>query len=1085
MAQALTGTDVEVRLQELADRLQRHPGFTDVLASLKAGQTSAVDGVWGAARALLAVALARHAPGPVVVVCPHAAEIDPLADDVLLFGHVAAQRFPAWETQTGEQVLHDEIYADRLRLLKDLAGTDPPPIVVASIQSLLQPVPSPDVMAKGTRPLAVGQRVDLPELLAALTEHSYHSMSAVQLPGEFAVRGGIVDIFAPDWNVPVRIELFGDEIESLRNFDIATQRSLETLDAVDVTLIGLTQDGPGGTSVGHDEHLAAFLPEASWLLLVEPNELDHSGRNYLGRVEHPETFHTVRETFRRLAPFATVTADGIASGAAPVTCQLAIESIERFRGGMSAVREQLETVSGDDDVLIVSETEAESKRLGEVFAGSPLVTEGRLQLSTGRLSAGFRMVAERTIVINSAELFQRAELPRTARRHLGRVIDSFLALREGDLVVHLAHGIGRYRGLILLGEEGQAEEHLQLEFRGGTKIYVPANKIDLVQKYVGGSKKRPSLAKIGGTAWAKQKVAAEQAVTDLAAEMLELQAARAARPGLTFPEDSTWQEEFDASFPYRETDDQEVALEAIKRDMQTARPMDRLLCGDVGFGKTELAIRAAFKAVDAGYQVAVLVPTTILAEQHRRTFEGRMAEFPFEIATLSRFATRKEQTETIKRLRHGSVDIVIGTHRLVQADVQFQNLGLVIIDEEQRFGVAVKQRIKAYRHTVDVLTMTATPIPRTLHMSLLGIRSISNLETPPEDRLAIETRVTRWDDALIRHAILRELSRDGQIFFVHNRVNDIQAIAAQLQSIVPEARIEVAHGQLPEGKLERVMLRFLDYRFDLLVATTIVESGLDIPNANTIFIDEADRYGLADLHQLRGRVGRYKHRAYCYLLLDQKKHLTTVAAQRLRAIEEFSAMGAGFNIAMRDLELRGAGNILGTQQSGHIATVGYELYCALLEKAVRRLKQLPASETVEVHIDLPGQAYLPTDYIPDMRTKIDLYRRLTRITTEAELDDFEAELADRFGPRPAEAERAIWFARMRIRAHRHQIVAVHREDRYLVLNYRSRSALEPVERQSQGKLRVADAQSAYLPLGAQFGTPADPAEALESLLQPT
>jgi transcription-repair coupling factor (superfamily II helicase) len=513
--------------------------------------------------------------------------------------------------------------------------------------------------------------------------------------------------------------------------------------------------------------------------------------------------------------------------------------------------------------------------------------------------------------------------------------------------------------------------------------------------------------------------------------------------------------------------------------------MDRLLCGDVGFGKTELAIRAASKAVDAGYQVAVLVPTTILAEQHRRTFEGRMGEFPFEIASLSRFATRKQQAQTIERLRRGSVDIVIGTHRLVQADVQFHNLGLVIIDEEQRFGVAVKQRIKSYRHTVDVLTMTATPIPRTLHMSLLGIRSISNLETPPEDRLAIETRVTRWDDQLIRHAILRELSRDGQIFFVHNRVEDIQGVAARLQSIVPEARIEVAHGQMREGQLERVMLRFLDYRFDLLVATTIVESGLDIPSANTIFIDDADRYGLADLHQLRGRVGRYKHRAYCYLMLDQKKRLTTVAAHRLRAIEEFSAMGAGFHIAMRDLELRGAGNLLGTQQSGHIATVGYELYCALLEGAVRRLKQLPPRETVEVHIDLPGEAYLPSDYVPDMRTKIDLYRRLARVTGEAELDDFEAELADRFGPRPVEAERAVWFARMRIRAHRRQIAAVHREDHYLVLNYRSRSALEPIERQAGGKLRVADAQSAYLPLGDRYGTPADPAQALESLLQPT
>ncbi|MGH7137851.1 MAG: transcription-repair coupling factor, partial [Pirellulales bacterium] len=649
----------------------------------------------------------------------------------------------------------------------------------------------------------------------------------------------------------------------------------------------------------------------------------------------------------------------------------------------------------------------------------------------------------------------------------GKAIDSFLDLREGDLVVHLAHGIGRYRGLKLLGEAGQDEEHLEIEFHGGTKVYVPCSKIELVQKYVGGAKSRPALARLGGQTWVRQKKAAEAAVSDLAADMLDLQAARASRTGISFPLDSEWQREFDASFPYIETPDQLAGIAAIKRDMHDLRPMDRLICGDVGYGKTELAMRAAFKAIDAGYQVAVLVPTTVLAEQHGRTFHSRMAEFPFEIAVLSRFCTTGQQKKILQKLADGSLDVVIGTHRLAQQDVQFQNLGLVIIDEEQRFGVAVKERLKACRQMVDVLTLTATPIPRTLHMSLLGLRDITNLETPPADRLAIETRVVRLDTDLIRHAALRELNRNGQMFFVHNRIHDIHHVARQLHEIVPEARIAIGHGQMPEGQLEQVMLDFIDHKFDLLLATTIIESGLDIPNANTIFIDDADQYGLADLHQLRGRVGRYKHRAYCYLVVDPNRSLTSTAAKRLAAIEEFSDMGAGFAIAMRDLEIRGAGNILGTEQSGHIATVGYELYCDLLEKTVRKLKHLPAKVTIEVNVNLPGDAYLPQAYVPDMRLKIDLYRRLARVTTLAELSDFRAELTDRFGPPPSMAERLLARAELAILAQAWQIYSMHLEDAYVVFTYKSRSRIEELAGNHRGRLRVVDGRSAYLPMAKQ------------------
>jgi len=477
-----------------------------------------------------------------------------------------------------------------------------------------------------------------------------------------------------------------------------------------------------------------------------------------------------------------------------------------------------------------------------------------------------------------------------------------------------------------------------------------------------------------------------------------------------------------------------------------------------------VAMRAAFKAVDAGYQVAVLVPTTVLAEQHYRTFCERMAEFPFEIASLSRFATRREQKQIIERLKNGTIDIVIGTHRLAQPDVQFQNLGLVVIDEEQRFGVEVKERLKALRQTVDVLTMTATPIPRTLHMGLTGLRDICNLETPPEDRLAVETRIARFQPDLIRHAVLRELNRGGQVFFVHNRVRDIELVAERLRQIVPEARLKIAHGQMPEQQLEQVMLDFVRRRFDLLLATTIIENGLDIPSANTIFINEADRFGLADLHQLRGRVGRYKYRAYCYLLVDPRRSLTPNAARRLRAIEEFSHMGAGFAIAMRDLEIRGAGNILGTEQSGHIATVGYELYCQLLEQAVRRLKHLPPKKLIDVDIDLPLPAYLPRSYVPDMRQKIDLYRRLARVSSKEEVSDFVAELRDRFGQPPEPVENLLRLAELRIASRRWGVRAIRMEDQYLVFVGSDPQKMRRLAARSGGRLRVVGQRDGYLPL---------------------
>ena len=651
-----------------------------------------------------------------------------------------------------------------------MGRSEPPGLVLASIQSLIEPVPEPALLESQTRTLEVGEEIEIQALARWLVENGYHNTTAVELPGEFSVRGGIVDIFAPDWYHPVRAEFFGDQIDSLRQFEVATQRSLEKLAAIELTVLEPTADYRG--------HLADYLPPGSLFLLVEPEELQDEGRRYLERLERPQDVHSVRSVFEQAMRFPSVTALAIAASSLETTCRLKIESVERFSGAIGKVRQELEEAGTGQEVLVVCQTTAEARRLSELFSGTRLAGAGKLHYPIGHLKSGFRLVPDAIVLVSSGELFNREDLRRPVRRRLSRAIDSFVELREGDLVVHVSHGIGRYRGIKLLEKDQQAEEHLVIEFQGGTKLYVPSAKVGLVQKYVGGAKSRPRLAKLGGRLWGRQKQAVQEAVNDMAAEMLELQAARASRPGITFPQDTEWQREFDACFPYRETDDQLLGIEAIKRDMSLPKPMDRLLCGDVGFGKTELAMRAAFKAVDAGYQVAILVPTTVLAEQHLRTFSGRMAEFPFEIVSLSRFATRGQQAKIIQRLEAGEIDIVIGTHRLVQPDVRFQNLGLAIIDEEQRFGVEVKERLKALRQIIDVLTMTATPIPRTLHMSLLGLRDISNLETPPEDRLAMETRVGRFDAELIRHAVLRELNRDGQIFFVHNRVYDIELIAS-------------------------------------------------------------------------------------------------------------------------------------------------------------------------------------------------------------------------------------------------------------------------------------------------------------------
>ena len=1093
--------DTPARLLGLAATIQSHKqshkGFADVIASLREGHGGAVGGTWGSSCALATAAIERGLPDDaarsLVVVLPHAADCESFADALALFTRSPTAILPAVESfGDDDDPVAEPAIAERLAVVKALTrpGGSPPRILVTSIQALLTPLADPREIEASTRSLAVGGRLDPSELADWLVARGWRGADAVEEPGTFARRGGIVDLFAIDWDRPVRVELFGDEIESLRTFDIASQRSVATLESIDLTaLVARPQAAAAvpatrsrgrakATAPGRRTQLADILPSGSWWALVEPLELAEEARRTFERIRGVvEDASEPDDVFSRIYRSPSVTLSCIAASSLEASAELSVESVERFTGVLDRVKEEFETVGRDQEVWVVCPSEAEVERLTELLGETAPARSGRLHFAQGHLASGFRLVPEKVVLIGAGELFRREDVAaaRAPRRRLSRAIDTFLDLHDGDYVVHVGHGIGRYKGLKLLEKQGRTEEFLEIEFAESTKVFVPASCIELVQKYVGGNKLAPKLAKLGGKAWEKQKQAVRDAVADMASDMIRLQATRASRPGIAFPPPTAWQREFEESFPFDETPDQLTAAEAIRDDMEKPRPMDRLLCGDVGFGKTEMAMRSAFKAVEAGYQVAVLVPTTVLAEQHCRSFQARFAQFPFTIRALSRFSSTEEEREVLEGILSGKVDIVVGTHRLAQNDIAFRNLGLLVIDEEQRFGVDVKERLKAMRSSVDVLTMTATPIPRTLHMSLLGIRDISSLATPPPDRQPVETRVARWDDAVIRSAIERELARSGQVFFVHNRIHDIHLVAQKLARIVPEARIGIGHGRLSEKELEEVMVDFVAGRTDILLATTIIESGLDIPRANTIFIDEADTYGLADLHQLRGRVGRSHHRAYCYMLVDGGKPLTGTATRRLRAIQEFSSIGAGFSLAMRDLEIRGAGNLLGTQQSGHIATVGYELYCRLLEQAVRGLKAMPPAEPPPVHVDLPGDAWFPREYLADFRAKIDLYRRLSRAGRPSEIDDLAAELADRFGPPPVEVLRLLEFARLRIVAAAAGVAGIRRQDGLVLVTFheggreggrRTRTLLEKLKAKTGGRLRIVDDRTAALPLPA-------------------
>lgn len=1043
--------------------LSAHASLRALAAAMDRGGRVVALGSSGSSTPLVAGALAFRIGRPIVLVVAHLDESDDAADEINAFlpgdGGPAALRFPALEVLPGETRASLELFAERAAVQRAVIEGHLPRVLVCPVQALMQAVPAPSRLDALTLRLRRGMSVSPDAVTRWLDQAGYERADAVEEPGQFAIRGGIIDIFpagvatrsdargANDQaSSPVRLDFFGDELESIAHFDADTMGSgarLSELELVGANLEAILNDDNAVS-------LLDLVPKDAAALLHETLEVSEQARGYFERVSDarglfgpPAVLKKLHERFRG---FAEVNQFSAGAATADSRIELPVRSLPGFSQNAAEAAAELGALSADHAALALSQNDGENQRLGELISEFAPDASGRIERGVAFLHRGFIWEREGEppiALVPTHELLHRYHTRRRLRRlKTGRAADVFIDLQPGDFVVHADHGVAKFIGLRTIKPaklsaeklqdrtDNPAEEYLVLEFAGRAKINVPASQIELVQKYVGGFKGAPPLSTIGGKKWQTQKERTGEAVRDLAAEMLRVQAARAALPGVRFPADTPWQKEFEAEFPYQETDDQLASLAEIKKDMQSSRPMDRLLCGDVGYGKTELAIRAAFKAVEYGKQAAVLVPTTVLAEQHERTFRARFAAYPFRVASVSRFKTPKEQNDTLAAVRKGQVDIIIGTHRLLSKDVRFNDLGLVIVDEEQRFGVEHKNALLALRMTVDVLTLSATPIPRTLHMAMLGLRDISSLATPPMDRRAVVTEVFPFNEKRIRAAIARELNREGQVFYVHNRVHNIQSVADEVQKLAPDARIVVGHGQMNPHELEEVMLRFTRRQADILVSTTIIESGIDIPTANTMIINDADRFGLADLHQLRGRVGRHKHRAYCYLLLPDDRPVTETAQRRLRAVEEFSMLGAGFKIAMRDLEIRGAGNILGPEQSGHIAAVGYDMYCRLLDRAVHELRNEKVADPAATTIDIGLAGVIPKTWIPSDQRRMEAYRRIARAATGADLAAVAHDLTDAYGQPPRHAQRVLDLAELRIAVHNLGVrsVAVHEKD---------------------------------------------------------
>ncbi|GAB4449907.1 MAG: transcription-repair coupling factor [Anaerolineales bacterium] len=1090
-------------MQLILDAIRSLPEFKQLLRQIQSGEQIPGLGLPRSARLPLLAALHQELNRPILLVTDRADHALSLFDELGFW--VGAPRYhfaepnplfyeqAAWGVATRRERLQTLIALSEYHL-PFAQKPQTPPILVASVRSLMtRTLPRRDFL-KACKRLSLNQTAQPDALTHQWAEIGYQRVNTVLEPGQFSKRGGILDIWTPAERLPIRLEFFGDEIETIRRFDPASQRTIEKLETVLVTPARefiARQSAAGEANAEYSEFhipllhsqpasLLDYLPQKALALIDDLSVVESMAaeveeqavkfrRESIAEGTLPEDFPLPYIPWselhddlhgRVMLELGHSTALIAEPSAAENRLGERFGHDERFAGRLKPfVEHAAGLVSRNEAALIVSR---QAKRLEELWAESGVWGEESNQpvFVEASLSEGFVLRGDPPLhLITDSEIFgwERPQ-PRTRQRPAAETPESVYAdLRAGDYVVHIDHGIGRFGGLVQRELDGHLREFLAVEYEGGGQLFVPVHQADRLTRYVGAEGAVPALDRLGGQEWHEKKGRVRQAVLEVAQEMLDLYARRSVTQGYAFKPDTPWQKELEDSFPYVETEDQKRALAEIKRDMESPRPMDRLLCGDVGYGKTEVALRAAFKAVMDGKQVAILVPTTVLAQQHYETFTQRLAAFPVKVEMLSRFRTPREQTEILHGLAKGEIDIVVGTHRLLSSDVQFKDLGLVVIDEEQRFGVTHKEHLKKLRTEVDVLTLTATPIPRTLYMALTGVRDISNLNTPPEERLPIVTHVGPYSPKLVRQAILRELERGGQVFFVHNRVQTIEAMKAHLNQLVPEARVDIGHGQMPEHQLAEVMRRFNAGETDILLSTTIIESGLDIPNANTLIVDRADTFGLAQLYQLRGRVGRGAARAYSYFFRHRKLSPTPEGHQRLEVIAENTQLGAGYSIAMRDLEIRGAGELLGTRQSGHIQAVGFHLYTRLLADAVRQIRRIEVTKdggegkegrkieaslssltqpiSMPVNVDLPLAVGIPADYIADQELRLRLYRRIADLRDETEIEALALEFNDRFGPLPEMAANLLYQMRVKLRAERAGLASVSWEAGQIVLRY--------------------------------------------------
>src|SRR6266851_2486064 len=1119
-------------VRDLFTDVEKLPAFARVASHLKEGTGRIrVSGLIPTAKALLLVMMEKAAGRPLIVVVPDNRSAEELLPVLQAFSELTGAADPdSVVSLPNHDVLpfqnlspHPEIQEERAVALWKIA-TGEASFVVSPIAATALRLRSAEYYADLARTVRRGETLDVDSLLPHLNTVGYHSTDVVEMPGEYALRGGILDVYSPEDERPVRIEFFGDEVESIRKFDPATQRSSnpvdealllpltetpvseELLGAVHARLSGKRITGneeiieqavrAGGVTVfpgwefyapvaGANHTLFDLLPRAL-VLTDEPDSLRSEFDHVWSRIEEahessgvgklvrpPDLYLPPEDWWKNLSnlPGADVEHLEIERGndSAPAIA-FHSQPTPRFHGSVPAMLEEVKKQMADSKrILIAVPNTGEVERLADIFSeyavsfrlgsrtrsGESYADEtsyflGELLTATlakAYVPDGVTFLDANLSILGARDLFDESEAvvsrPQRHKSKTSAFLSDFRDLQVGDYVVHVEHGIGQYQGLKEINHGDGPAEFMLLEFAEAARLYVPLTRLDLVQKYRSSEGAKPVLSHLGTAAWSKTKSRVKKAMKDMADELLKLYAERKTAVGHAFPPGNEWFREFEDAFEFNETEDQAQAIKDVIRDMESSQPMDRLLCGDVGYGKTEVAMRAAFKAINDNKQVAVLAPTTVLAFQHFETFKQRFAPFPVTIEMISRFRTTKQQKEILQKTEAGKIDILIGTHRILSKDIKFSDLGLLIVDEEQRFGVRHKERIKQMRKQVDVLTMSATPIPRTLHMSLVGLRDMSVIETPPKDRMAIQTVVASWDEKLIQSAIEQELERGGQVYFVHNRVDTIWEIAAKIQALVPKARIIVGHGQMSEGELEKVMLKFMHHEADILVSTTIIENGLDIPLCNTILINRADRLGLSELYQLRGRVGRSNRRAYAYLLLPAEIELTPIARRRLAALKEFSDLGAGFKIAALDLELRGAGNLLGGEQSGHANAIGFELYTQMLERAVREMKGEAGVEVTEIQLNLGLNIRIPSDYIKEENQRLRMYKRVAGVETESQLHDVRSELIDRYGETPRAVRNLLEYAALKLQAMRVGASAIERKREFVSIKFSQTAAIDP------------------------------------------